>query len=78
MVVVAKVPLARVKTGTKVRIVAIPDRAVRLQALRMGLHPGAEAVVLHRIPGGPVVLGCGDQELALGHALATTIEVEAV
>jgi len=74
---VASVPLARVKAGTRVRITAIPDRTVRVQALRMGLPPGSEAVVLYRIPGGPVILGCGDQELALGHALAASIEVDA-
>lgn len=68
-------PLARVPAGTRVRVVSIPDPEVRAQALRLGLHPGAEVTVSYRLRGGPVILGIGDQELALGHALAAAIAV---
>ena len=68
--------LADVRPVDRVRVVSIRDEFVRLQAIRFGLHPGAEVVCEQRLRGGPVVIRCGRQEVAIGRQLARDILVE--
>lgn len=70
--------LDTVRPGQRVRIQSIPDGDIRAQVIRLGLHSGAEIVCLYKTPGGPVVIGCANQELAIGRPLARRIEVETV
>lgn len=59
-------------------ITAINDDLARLQAIRFGIAEGARAICQTVLPGGPVVLRKGKQELALGHNLAHRIQVRPV
>ncbi len=68
--------LDKVTPGQEFTITSIADDFARLQALRFGIAEGASAVCQAVLPGGPVVLRRGKQELALGRALAGRIEVQ--
>ena len=57
---------------------AIEDQFARLQAIRFGIAEGAQATCQTVLPGGPVVLRKGKQEMALGRNLANRIRVELV
>jgi Fe2+ transport system protein FeoA len=59
-------------------ITHIDDDMARLQALRFGIAEGARAMCQVKLPGGPVVVRKGKQEVALGHNLAHRIIVEPV
>lgn len=67
--------LDQVPTGSAFTIVSIPDVAVRVQALRVGFGEGSRATLQTAVPGGPVILSLGAQEIALGRALARGIKV---
>lgn len=64
--------------GQELMITAIADDLARLQAIRFGIAEGSRAVCQTVLPGGPIVLRKGQQELALGRNLANRISVEAV
>jgi Fe2+ transport system protein FeoA len=68
--------LARAAVGSEVRIHRISDEQTMMQALRFGLGEGARIRIIAKPPGGPVVLGMGPVEIALGRALCEGIEVE--
>jgi Fe2+ transport system protein FeoA len=59
-------------------ITDIADDFARLQAIRFGIAEGARAVCQTVLPGGPVVVRKGKQEMALGRNLADRIEVRPV
>lgn len=61
--------------GQTVIIGAIPDEPVRLQAIRFGIAEGVRAYCEAVLPGGPIVLRKGKQEMALGRNLAQRIQV---
>ena len=69
--------LDEVEVGQKIKIVDIPDHTIRVQAIRFGIGLGAEAVCQEKLPGGPVVLRKGFQEIAVGRNLARQIRVNA-
>jgi len=56
----------------------IEDQFARLQAIRFGIAEGARATCQTVLPGGPVVVRKGKQEMALGRSLAHRITVELV
>lgn len=59
-------------------ITNIADQFARLQAIRFGIAEGARAVCQTVVPGGPVVMRKGKQELAVGRNLARSIFVSPV
>jgi len=59
-------------------ITRIEDEFARLQAIRFGIAEGARAVCQTILPGGPVVVRKGKQEMALGRNLAHRIQVKPV
>lgn len=70
--------LARLRVGDHVVIADISDDSARAQAIRFGMGVGAPVRCVSVIPGGPVVLRSGRQEIAVGRALASRITVEPV
>ena len=70
--------LDKIARGQKIQIVRIPDPKIRVQAIRLGLCEGAVLTCFEKLPLGPVVLKNKTQEIAIGHRLATTIEIKAV
>ncbi|MFZ5817593.1 MAG: FeoA family protein [Bacillota bacterium] len=56
-------------------ITSIDDDFARLQAIRFGIAEGAQAICQTILPGGPVVVRKGKQEMALGRNLAHRIHV---
>ena len=71
----AQVTLDEVKPGERVSILAVADARIRVQAIRLGLAEGAQARCVQVLPGGPVVIQLGQQELAVGRPLARRISV---
>jgi Fe2+ transport system protein FeoA len=59
-------------------ITSIQDDFARLQAIRFGIAEGARAICQTVVPGGPVVVRKGKQEMALGRNLANRIQVQPV
>lgn len=57
-------------------IVGTADPEAEAAILPIGLGRGSEVTILERIPGGPVVVRRGRQELALGAGLARRLLVE--
>ncbi|HEX9015417.1 MAG TPA: ferrous iron transport protein A [Chloroflexota bacterium] len=70
--------LDMVRRGDSVRILAIPDPQVRVQAIRFGIGEGADVRCAENLPAGPIVVRRGRQEIALGRTIARSISVEAV
>lgn len=70
--------LADTTPGMEFVITEIPDDFARLQALRFGIAEGARAICQNVMPGGPIVLRKGKQEMALGRNLANNIRVRAL
>ena len=68
--------LAQAKRGQRLLIAAIPDSTIRAQAIRFGIAEGAEVECYEKLPAGPVVVGRGKQEIAIGRHLAENIEVQ--
>jgi Fe2+ transport system protein FeoA len=64
--------------GQEFTITAIEDDYARLQAIRFGIAEGARAMCQNVLPGGPVVVRKGKQEMALGRNLARRIAVKPV
>jgi len=64
--------------GQEFTITAIEDDFARIQAIRFGIAEGARAWCQAVLPGGPVVVRKGKQELAMGRKLATRIQVRLV
>lgn len=67
--------LAGMRAGERAEIVDIPDATARAQALRFGMGAGARVRCVSTIPGGPVVLRAGRQEIAIGRGLARRIAI---
>jgi Fe2+ transport system protein FeoA len=67
--------LAALSAGDRVIIDSIGDVCARAQALRFGMGEGAAISCVTTLPGGPVVLRSGRQEIAVGRGLARRITV---
>lgn len=70
--------LDQTRPGQVFTIMAVEDEFSRLQAIRFGMAEGAKAVCQAVLPGGPVVVRKGKQELAIGRTLARRISVQPV
>ncbi len=70
--------LDKVLRGQHVKIVAIPDEQVRVQAIRFGISIGSTVECAEKIIGGPIVLVRGKQEIAIGRELSKRIKIELV
>ena len=68
--------LARVPAGSMFRLSCVDDEIVRSQLLRLGLDPGQPLFCDFVVPGGPVVVKRGRQQIAIGRSLAERITVE--
>lgn len=67
--------LSVLRPGEHAVIAEIPDDRARAQALRFGMGVGAPVLCVCVIPGGPVVLRSGRQEIAVGRGLARSIRI---
>lgn len=67
--------LDEAECGQKVKIVSIPDDEIRVQAIRFGVSKGMAVTCIEKIWAGPVIIGCGKQEIAVGRNLARRIQV---
>jgi len=68
-------PLAKALVGQWVRLGRINDDAIELLAMRLGLSEGALLRIKAKVPAGPLVVVCGQTELALGRELCDVIPV---
>lgn len=69
------ISLDQARQGDRLLIQAIPDAQVRVQVVRFGLSIGSVVTCQSVMPGGPVILRRGFQEIAIGRDLARTIQV---
>lgn len=67
--------LDQLRSGEWAEIVAVDDDTVRSQAMRLGIHSGAQVTCVTKVPAGPIVVGHGRQEIAIGRNLAKRITV---
>ena len=68
-------PLSKATVGQWVRLGHITDEAIQLLAMRLGLSKGALLRIKAKLPAGPLVVVCGQTELALGRELCHAIPV---
>lgn len=68
--------LAGMRPGDQATVQTIEDSTARAQAVRFGMGAGAVVHCIATLPGGPVVLRSGRQEIAVGRGLARTIRVQ--
>lgn len=68
--------LDQARKGDRLLIHQIPDAAVRIQVVRFGIAIGSTVTLQSAMPGGPVILRRGLQEIALGREIARSIQVE--
>ncbi|MDQ7794260.1 MAG: FeoA family protein [bacterium] len=68
--------LDQCRPGERLLIRTIRDLQVRAMAIRLGMGAGAEVRCQFRLPRGPVVLSCGNQEIAIGHGIARQVIVQ--
>lgn len=70
--------LSSVKKGERFVIKKILDPKIKCMSLRFGVSEGEEMLCLSRSNGGPVILQKKHQEIAIGHSLTGSIQVEKV
>jgi Fe2+ transport system protein FeoA len=70
--------LDKAQAGQQCRILALPGRGVRAQAIRFGITEGQVITCANVIPGGPVIITINRQEIAIGRGLAQKIRVAPV
>lgn len=68
--------LAGMRAGDRVVIRRIADDTARAQAVRFGMGEGAQVSCVTTLPGGPVIVRSGRQEIAIGRGLARRIAVD--
>ncbi len=69
------VALSKVKKGSRLVVVEVPDGRAGAQLLRLGVTKGVLIRCLERLPGGTVVIQKHRQEIAIGVGLAAHIFV---
>lgn len=67
--------LAVLRPGQEATIAEIHDDTARAQAMRFGMGCGACVRCISVVPGGPVVVRSGRQEIAIGRGLAQRIHI---
>lgn len=68
--------LDQVNKGQRFQITSIGDKQISTQAIRLGIHEGAKLTCAYKLPGGPVIIQNGMQEIAIGRGLARRIEIQ--
>lgn len=68
--------LDQAKRGQKIIIGNIPDEAIKIQAIRLGIYEGARVNCSGKIPFGPVIVSNRMQEIAIGRNLAKIIFIK--
>ncbi len=68
--------LADLRRGEEAVIASIADDRARARAMRFGMGEGSVVSCITALPGGPIVVRCGRQEIAVGRGLARRIGVE--
>ena len=68
--------LAFLVRGEHAIISEIPDARARAQAVRFGMGAGAPVQCVSTLPGGPIIVRSGRQEIAIGRGLARRIRIE--
>lgn len=66
--------LKDIKQGKTIKLESISDK-IRANLIRMGICTGDLVKCIANIPGGPVVVSKGLQEVAIGESFAKDIEV---
>ncbi len=77
MSTIKPIPLSRIKSGTYVTVVTIPDGDFKAQFIRFGIHEGERILCLTRLPGGTLIIQKNRQEIAIGPGLTSRILVDA-
>ncbi len=73
-----QIPLSSAASGSRVRVVTIPERISR-QLVPQGVSPGEVLIVKRRAPiGGAILVEANGATIALGRALARNILVKVV
>ncbi|MGE5633274.1 MAG: FeoA family protein [Caulobacteraceae bacterium] len=70
--------LDKAQRGSKIRIKEVLNKALKSQAIRLGIYEGAVFLCSEKLPGGPVILQNRQQEIAVGKGLAEKIQIEGV
>jgi len=70
--------LDKAKAGQKCRILSLPGRGIRAQAIRFGIAEGQVITCTNVIPCGPIIITKNRQEIAIGRGLAQKIIIEPV
>lgn len=70
--------LVDTKSGDHVRITDVTSDTYTAQLLRLGIHTGTEVECILKLPRGPIVVGLGGMQLALGRDLAQAITVDRI
>ena len=69
-------PLSRVPSGNKVRVVGLAGgREFQTRLLGMGVNVGCEISVIRAAEGGPALVAVGSSRLAIGHGMAAKVMV---
>ena len=68
--------LGSLRAGDRAVITRIADDTARAQATRFGMGEGAQVSCVTTLPGGPVIVRSGRQEIAIGRGLAGRISVD--
>ena len=66
------------RPGEQLLIRAVQGLQLRAMAIRLGVAAGAEVHCQARLHRGPVILRCGDQEIAVGYGIARHILVRSL
>ncbi len=69
-------PLSKIRAGTYVTIVTIPDGNYKAQFIRFGIIEGEKVYCMTRLPGGTLIIRKNRQEIAIGPALSAQIFVQ--
>lgn len=69
-------PLSKIKAGTYVTVVTIPDGNYKAQFIRFGIIEGEKIYCMTRLPGGTLIIRKNRQEIAIGPALSGQILVQ--
>lgn len=68
--------LAGLRAGDRALIAGIADDTARAQATRFGMGEGAQVSCVTALPGGPIIVRSGRQEIAIGRGLARRITID--
>ena len=76
--VVEHMTLDKVNRGELIEIIAIEDKDIRAQAIRLCIYEGAKLKCSEKLPSGPIVLQNRMQEVAISRKLAEHITISRV